>query len=100
MVNVLSKNQYLKMWNIIGNWQKENLTTRLPNFVIVDGFKIMKSQFMDMWKRVKNYMDNHQGNYPNIVGIEGPAPEILQILLTYQQYSQTPIKQWEEHLIQ
>ena len=75
MVNVLSIDQYLKMWNIIGNWQKTNRTTRLPNFVIVDGFKIMKSQFMDMWKRVKNYMDTHQGEYPHVVGIEGPAPE-------------------------
>jgi hypothetical protein len=74
MVNTLTVSQYVEMWGSISKWQQENHTTRLPNYVIEAGFKIWKTQFLDMLKRMKAYMDSHGQQMANIIGIEGPAP--------------------------
>jgi hypothetical protein len=73
MVNVLSLEQYLRMWKSITDWQKQKNTTGLPNYVDIDGHRVTKVQFLDMLKRMKAWQDTHNGQMSNTIGIEGPV---------------------------
>ncbi|HML04174.1 MAG TPA: hypothetical protein VK426_00225 [Methanobacterium sp.] len=73
MVNVLSLEEYLRMWNSITDWQKKNNTSALPNYVDIEGHRVTKAQFLDMLNRMKVWQDAHNGQMASEIGIEGPS---------------------------
>jgi Pseudomurein endo-isopeptidase Pei len=70
--------QYKVMWDWINQWQRENKTNNLPQYVTVTKLdigleRIEKSMIMDMYQRVKKWQETHEGKMPEIIGVEGPA---------------------------
>lgn len=78
MIHTMILSQYLEMWNRINQWQVENNTDSLPNYVDVADMDvgvnpIYKDTYMDMYHRVLDYQNSHDGVMPQVIGIEGPV---------------------------
>jgi hypothetical protein len=74
----MSLAQYLKMWTWIKQWQSQNNTKNLPNYVDVSSLKIgldriEKDVYLDMFHRVGKYQEGHEGKMPETIGINSPA---------------------------
>ena len=77
MVHTMSLSQYLEMWDRIIKWQTKNNTKTNPNYVDVTDMEvgvtlIYEKTYMDMYNRVLSYQQCHNGEMPQIIGIEGP----------------------------
>lgn len=83
MVNILTLTEYQKMLQYIAAWQKQNRTTRLPNYVDIAGHRVTKAQYQDMMKRVENWKITHQGQLPAEIGIEGPIMSVSKTAPSY-----------------
>lgn len=71
--------QYVQMWQWIKEWQTDEKTEDLPNYVKVTRLgisgvnQIEKKTIIDMYHRVKKWKETHDGKMPEIIGIESAA---------------------------
>jgi hypothetical protein len=76
----LNLKQYREMVSYILNYKKTN--RKMPEYVMVNGYKISKKEYIDMIERVNKFI-LEMGRNPRTVDIESPREYDLEDNLDY-----------------